>query len=127
MSGESVQPVKSEQEIQSKVNEIVGGYPEVSIVRDGFHSILFKVRKKSFVRIAGDQNNGYFLCFKSTLENQEILIRQATYWKTAYFGQYGWVSTWANQPDSGEELKPLLFEAYCLSAPQSLVKPFIQK
>jgi len=48
------------------------------------------------------------------------------YWKTAYFGPYGWVSTWTNQEDSWEQLKPLLLEAYCLAAPKSFVKQVAQ-
>jgi hypothetical protein len=60
-------------------------------------------------------------------ESQEFLIQQEPYWKTPYFGQYGWVSTWANETDSWNELKPLLFEAYCLAAPKSLLKQVVNE
>jgi hypothetical protein len=127
MSEEKVQLSTREQELKSAVNKIVGSYPEVTIVIDGFKSILFRVKEKSFVRIAGDEQHGYFLCFKASRETQEFLVQQEPYWKTAYFGQYGWVSTWANDPDSWEKLESLLFEAYCLSAPKILVAKMLQK
>lgn len=127
MSEENALLSKREQELKAAVNEIVGSYPEVYIAIDGFGSTLFRVKEKSFVRIAGDEQQGYFLCFKASRETQEFLIQQESYWKTAYFGQYGWVSTRADETNSWEKLKPLLFEAYCLSAPKSLVKQVIQK
>ncbi|MDF2669942.1 MAG: phosphoribosylglycinamide formyltransferase [Paenibacillus sp.] len=125
MSKESIHLSPREQELKDAVNHIVGGYPEVHIVIDGFNSTLFRVKNKSFVRLAGDEQHGYYLCFKATKETQEFLVQQEPYWKTPYFGQYGWVSTWANQADSWEELGPLLKEAYLLAAPKTLVKQFI--
>jgi predicted DNA-binding protein (MmcQ/YjbR family) len=122
MSEENVQLSIREQELKDAVNQIVGGYPEVSIIIDGFNSTLFRVKNKSFVRIAGEEQHGFFLCFKASPEAQQFLVQQEQYWKTPYFGQYGWVSTWANQPESWEELKPLLKEAYVLAAPKSLLK-----
>lgn len=117
---------KHEQELKTAVHKIVAGFPEVSEVIDGFNSILFRVKNKSFVRIAGDEQKGYFLCFKASLESQEFLVQQEPYWKTPYFGQYGWVSTWANQPECWEELRPLLREAYYQSAPKKLKQSFIE-
>jgi predicted DNA-binding protein (MmcQ/YjbR family) len=115
-----------EQELKDGVGKLVGDYPEVSTAIDGFNCTLFRVKDKSFVRIGGDGERGFYLCFKSSPESQEFLIQQEPYWKTPYFGQYGWVSTWANEPDSWEQLRPLLFEAYCLAAPRNLSKQMLQ-
>lgn len=117
MSEEKAASAQREQALKALVNEIVGDCPEVSIEIDGFQCTMFRVKGKSFVRIAGEE-----LIFKASLETQEFLIQQEPYWKTAYFGRHGWVSTRATTPGCWEELKPLLLEAYQLTAPKSVLK-----
>ena len=61
-------PYRNEQELKHAVSLIVSGYPGVHTVIDGFGSTLFRVKEKSFIRIAGDEKLGFYLCFKASPE-----------------------------------------------------------
>lgn len=101
------------------VRTMCGALPEMEETIDGFGHTVFRVSGKSFVRI-GETEGGYGLCFKSSKEQQHVLIQHENFFKTPYIGQHGWVSV--RSPADEPMLEELLKEAYLLAAPKRLVQ-----
>jgi predicted DNA-binding protein (MmcQ/YjbR family) len=101
-----------------QVRNVCRELPETTELIDGHGHTTFKVREKSFI-IMSD----YGITFKSTLEEQEILLQQEQFYKPAYIGHRGWVGI--RDPQDWEEMGILLKEAYLHAAPKRLVQQLI--
>lgn len=97
--------------------KIYSKFAEVKERKDGFGHITFQIDGKPFVKITDRAG----LCFKSNLENQELLIQQDKYFKTPYIGRHGWVSIRKTLDEDWIELTELLQEAYLRAAPKRIV------
>lgn len=113
-----------QQEVIEQVRAICSGLPEAEETIDGFGHTVFRVNDKSFVRI-GETEGGYGLSFKSSKEQQHVLVQNDNFFKTPYIGQHGWVSV--RSPGSEPMLEELLEEAYLLAAPKRLVRRYTGK
>ena len=106
-------------EMLNHVRRICANLPEVDEIIDGFGHTVFQVNGKSFIRM-GEGGGVATMCFKSDLENQEILLQQGRFYRTPYIGQHGWVSI--NSPQDWDEMGELCKEAYLRAAPKRLIK-----
>ncbi|CAH0119723.1 MULTISPECIES: MmcQ/YjbR family DNA-binding protein [unclassified Paenibacillus] len=119
--------MKSKQgmDMLERVRAICAPLPEVEELIDGFGHNVMKVRGKTFVMM-GENQGIPSLSFKSTKEEQFLLLQQGGYVKMPYIGNHGWVSVdKAATPDWGE-LSGLIKEAYLLAAPKKLAKQVLE-
>lgn len=119
--------MKSKQglDMLGKVRDIVGTWPEVEEIVDGFGHNVMKVRGKTFIMM-GENAGPPSLSFKQDKEQQYLLLQQGGYIKTPYIGQHGWVSVDQAADPDWDELAGLLKVAYLLAAPKRLVKQVLE-
>ncbi|MBJ9991722.1 MmcQ/YjbR family DNA-binding protein [Paenibacillus sp. S28] len=119
--------MKSKQglDMLERVRGICRPLPEVEEIVDGFGHNVMKVRGKTFVMM-GENEGVPSLSFKSTKEEQFLLLQQEGYVKTPYIGHHGWVSVDKSSVPNWDELAVLIKEAYLLAAPKRLVKQVIE-
>ncbi len=108
-----------------RVRVICDPLPEVVESVDGFGHNVFKVRGKTFV-LMGENDGTPGLSFKSSKEEQFLLLQKGGYVKTPYIGQHGWVSLDKAAVPDWDELASLLKAAYLLAAPKKLVKQVLE-
>ncbi|MDN4526044.1 MmcQ/YjbR family DNA-binding protein [Fictibacillus fluitans] len=102
------------------VREICIVLPETLEHIDGFGHTSFRVRDKPFV-IMGENEQGTSLAIKTLHETQEILLQEERFFRPAYIGQHGWTAIYHSEEFNWSEMKSLIFEAYCRTAPKRLI------
>jgi predicted DNA-binding protein (MmcQ/YjbR family) len=102
-----------------QVRAICGRFPESADLVDGHGHTTFKVKDKSYIMMRDG-----VIHFKSTRENQEMLLQDDRYFKTPYIGQHGWIGM--RDPVNWSEIADLLEEAYLLAAPKRLAKQWLE-
>ena len=88
----------------------------------------FRVKNKLFAMWAssdthaGKGRNGVWL--KQTMDNQDAMLSFAPkkFFKPPYVGTSGWVGVYLDRSTDWAELKELVKDAYCLTAPKKMVK-----
>ncbi|KSU83031.1 Predicted DNA-binding protein, MmcQ/YjbR family [Fictibacillus enclensis] len=103
------------------VREICTLFPETVEHIDGFGHTSFRVREKPFI-IMGENEHGTSLAIKTLPETQEILLQEERFFRPAYIGHHGWTSIYNSEEINWEEIRGLIYEAYCRTAPKRLIK-----
>ena len=94
---------------------------------DGFGHTAFRVRDKPYVILGEGGGRGPGMTIRTLPQTQEVLLQQPYYEKPMYIGRHGWVSLRESDPVPWEEIKGLVLEAYCRTAPQRLLKELMQE
>ncbi|HEY6568447.1 MAG TPA: MmcQ/YjbR family DNA-binding protein [Actinomycetota bacterium] len=105
----------------STVRAFASTLPEATEI-ETWETATFRVRNKIFCMFSGEERQ---LWIKSIDEEQRALIDQdpEAYFAPPYVGSKGWVGAVLAKAD-GDEIRELITEAWCLTAPKRLVKTF---
>src|SRR3954465_3508963 len=101
--------------------ELALSLPE-AIEKETWGHPTFRVRNKMFASAATDLSTA---TVKSTLDEQRALTEMApdTFFVPAYVGKHGWIGIAVDRVDPNE-LRELTIEAWRMTAPKRLVKPW---
>jgi hypothetical protein len=101
--------------------ELALSLPE-AVEKETWGHPTFRVRDKMFGSMSNDGTSG---TVKSTLDEQRALTQSDpdTFSVPAYVGQHGWIGIQLDRVDP-VELRELVTEAWRMTAPKRLVKPF---
>jgi hypothetical protein len=100
-------------------------FPEAHEV-EAWGEPTFRVRNKLFAMYAsaGNHHGGgrHAVWIKAAPENQAALIAAAPdrFFKPPYVGPSGWVGVWLDDAPDWDEVRDLLRDAYCRTAPKKL-------
>jgi len=87
----------------------------------------FRVRNKLFAMYSGEANHHHdgrpAVWIKASPENQAVMLRAdpVRFFKPPYVGPSGWIGVWLVPSPDWEELRGLLRDGYCRTAPKKLV------
>jgi hypothetical protein len=109
---------------RQRVRELVDELPATSVTGDQHLSLY--VRKKRFGYLLEDHHGDGRLslaCRAASGVNRLLVSRDpATYHLPAYVGAKGWAGMWLDRPTiDWDAVNGLLVDAYCITAPKSLV------
>jgi hypothetical protein len=109
---------------RQRVGELVGELPDATVSGDQ-HLSLF-VRKKRFGYLLEDHHGDGRLslaCRAASGVNRLLVARDPNVFHLpAYVGAKGWAGMWLDLPDTDwDEVAGLIVDAYCITAPKSLV------
>lgn len=103
------------------VRELTVSLPETAETVDGFGDTVFRVQGRPFIRLSG-HGRGTQLSFKSSKEQQELLIQEERFYRTPYIGRFGWVSLQTDSEWEASDMADLLRDAYSYAAPQRILR-----
>jgi predicted DNA-binding protein (MmcQ/YjbR family) len=110
----------SDAEVLRRMRAACAGLPEVSEKIAWGHP-TFYAGKKMFAAL--DEYHGVrCVCFKSTLETQRRLVRDARFFVAPYSGAQGWVCLAIDGRITAKEIAAFLVEGYRLVALQRMLK-----
>ena len=108
----------------ARLRRVCLAFPEAHEV-EAWEAPTFRVRNKLFAMYAerGDHGDRHAVWCKAPPGDQELMIRMAPhrFFRPPYVGPSGWVGVWLDRSTDWKELKEILEEAYCMTAPKRLI------
>ncbi|MEX0691488.1 MAG: MmcQ/YjbR family DNA-binding protein [Gemmatimonadales bacterium] len=111
----------------SRLRRLALGLSEAHEV-EAWGAPTFRVRNRLFAMYASanDHHGGGRpgVWIKALAENQTVMIamRPDRFFKPPYVGPSGWIGVWLDDAPDWNEVRDLLFDGWCLTAPKTLVK-----